>query len=181
MARNSWPSISNINNLRFSIWKNKCATKSSKSWTGDIDKTYLYANDPYEAKYQLLINKREITGLKHFNDSKAFIEYSNDIDDIYENIKEYNPNKKRKILIVFDDMIADMVSNKNLNPITAWKVPKYGVISGPYFPVFRLKTERYAYLSVFSPNKGKYRPEITLYLDTFYTVIATELFIWGKN
>ena len=83
----------------------------------DIDKIYLYAKDPYEAKYQFLINKRESTGLKHFNDSKAFIEYSNDMDDIYKNIEEYNPNKKRKILIVFDDMIADMLSNKNLNPI----------------------------------------------------------------
>ena len=67
----------------------------------DIDKIYLYAKDPYEAKYQFLINKRESTGLKHFNDSKAFIEYSNDMDDIYKNIEEYNPNKKRKILIVF--------------------------------------------------------------------------------
>ena len=83
----------------------------------DIDKIYLYAKDPYEAKYQFLINKRESTGLKHFNDSKAFIEYSNDMDDIYKNIEEYNPNKKRKILIVFDDMIADMLSNKKLNPI----------------------------------------------------------------
>ena len=46
------------------------------------------------------------------NDSKAFIEYSNDTDDIYKNIEEYNPNKKRKILIVFDDVIADMFSNK---------------------------------------------------------------------
>ena len=55
--------------------------------------------------------------IKHLNDSKAFIEYSNDMDDIYKNIEEYNPNKKRKILIVFDDMIADMVSNKKLNPI----------------------------------------------------------------
>ena len=70
-----------------------------------------------EAKYQLLINKRESTGLKYLNDSKAFIEYSNDMDDIYKNIEEYNPNKKRKILIVFDDMIADMLSNKKLNPI----------------------------------------------------------------
>ena len=83
----------------------------------DIDKIYLYAKDPYEAKYQFLINKRESTGLKHFNDSKAFIEYSNDMDDIYKNIEEYNPNKKRKILIVFDDMIADMLSNKKLNPV----------------------------------------------------------------
>ena len=83
----------------------------------DIDKIYLYAKDPYEAKYQLLINKRESTGLKYLNDSKAFIEYSNDMDDIYKNIEEYNPSKKRKILIVFDDMIADMLSNKKLNPI----------------------------------------------------------------
>ena len=48
----------------------------------DIDKIYLYAKDPYEGKDQLLINKTEITGLKHFNDSKAFIKYSNDMDDI---------------------------------------------------------------------------------------------------
>ena len=51
----------------------------------DIDKIYWYAKDPYEAKYQLLINKRESTGLKHFNDSKAFIEYSNDMQDFYKN------------------------------------------------------------------------------------------------
>ena len=66
------------------------------------------------SKYWPLINKRESTGLKYLNDSKAFIEYSNDMDDIYKNIEEYNPNKKRKILIVFDDMIADMLSNKNV-------------------------------------------------------------------
>ena len=51
------------------------------------------------------------------NSSKAFIEYSNDIGDVYQKIEEYNPNKKRKMLIVSDDMIADMLSNKNLNPI----------------------------------------------------------------
>ena len=82
----------------------------------DIDKIYLYAKDPYEAKYQLLIKKRESTDLKHLNDSKAFIEYSNDLDDIYKTIEECNPNKKRKILIVFDDMIADKLSNKIVNP-----------------------------------------------------------------
>ena len=65
----------------------------------------------------MLIKKRESTCLKYLNDSKAFIEYSNDIDDIYQNIEDYNPNKKQKILIVFDDMIADMLSNKKLNPI----------------------------------------------------------------
>ena len=78
----------------------------------DIDKIYLYAKDPYEAKYQLIINKRESTGLKYLNDSKGFTEYSSDTDDIYKNIEEYNPNKKWKILIVFVDMIADMLSNK---------------------------------------------------------------------
>ena len=83
----------------------------------DIDKIYLYAKDPYEAKYQYLINKGEIVGLDHFDDPKAFMEYSNDMQDVYKNIEDYNPVKKRKILIVFDDMIADMINNKKLNPI----------------------------------------------------------------
>ena len=73
----------------------------------------MYAKDSCEAKYQLLINKKKNTGWKHSNHSKVFIEYSNDIDDIYENIEEYNPNRKQKTLIAFDDMIADMLSNKN--------------------------------------------------------------------
>ena len=83
----------------------------------DIDKIYLYAKDPYEAKYQYLINKREGVGINHFNDPKAFIEYSNDMHDVYKNINEYNPDKENKILIVFDDMIADMINNKKLNSI----------------------------------------------------------------
>ena len=66
-----------------------------------IDKIYLYTKDPHEAKYQFLIDKRESTDLKHFNDSKAFIEYSDDMDDIYKSIEECNPNKQCKILIVF--------------------------------------------------------------------------------
>ena len=65
----------------------------------------------------MLINKREKTGLKHLNDSKAFTEYSNDMDHIHKNIEEHNPNKKRKLLIVFDNIITDMLSNKNLNLI----------------------------------------------------------------
>ena len=79
-----------------------------------IDNT---CKDLYETKYQLLINKRENTGLLYFNDSIAFIEYSNDMDDIYKNMEEYNPNKKRKTLIVCDDMIFDMLTNKKLNPV----------------------------------------------------------------
>ena len=74
----------------------------------------MYAKDPDEAKYQFLINKRESTGLKHFNDSKAFIQYSNDMQDIYKNNEEYNIGEKGKILIVFDDMIADIINNKKL-------------------------------------------------------------------
>ena len=65
----------------------------------DIDKMYLYAKDPYEAKYQFLIYKRESTGLKHFNDPKAFSEYSNDMQDVYKNIDECNIDKERKTLI----------------------------------------------------------------------------------
>ena len=82
----------------------------------DIENIYLYTKDPYKAKYQILINKRESTGLKYLDHSKAFIEHSNDLDYIYKNIEEYNPNKKRKILIIFDDVIGDMLSNKKLNP-----------------------------------------------------------------
>ena len=65
----------------------------------------MYAKDPFEAKYQFLIKKREGTGLKHFNDPKAFIEYSNDMQDAYRNVNEYNVGKELKILIVFNDMI----------------------------------------------------------------------------
>ena len=78
----------------------------------DIDKVYLYAKDPYEAKYQYLINKREKVGLDHFKDPKAFIEYSNDMQNVYKNIGDYNLGKKRKKLKVFDDVIADMINDK---------------------------------------------------------------------
>ena len=83
----------------------------------DIDKIYLYAKDLYEAKYQYSINKREGIGIDHFNDPKAFIEYSNDMYYVYKNIDGYNRDKENKILIVFDDMIADMVHNKKLDTI----------------------------------------------------------------
>ena len=83
----------------------------------DIDKIYLYAKDPYEAKYQYLINKRESVGINHFNDPKAFIEYSNDMCHVCKNINYYNPYKENKILIVFDDMIANMISNGRLDSI----------------------------------------------------------------
>ena len=82
-----------------------------------IKYVYLYGKDSYEKIYQYLINKHEKVGLNHFNDLKAFMEYSNDMQDVYKNIEDYNPIKKLKILIVFDDMTADMISNNKLNPI----------------------------------------------------------------
>ena len=78
----------------------------------DIDKIYLYAKNLSELKYEYLIKKRECAGTKNLNDSNAFIECSNTIDGVYENINDYNPNRKRKILIVFDDMISGIMSNK---------------------------------------------------------------------
>ena len=83
----------------------------------DIDKIYLYAKDTYESKYQYSINKRESVGINHFKDLKAFIEYSNDMSSVYKNINHYNTDKGNKILMVFDDMIADMIQNKKLNSI----------------------------------------------------------------
>ena len=78
----------------------------------DIDKIYLYAKDLSEPKYEFLIKKRKDVGIKYCNDPNAFIECSNTMDDVYENIDDYNPNRKRKILILFDDMIADIMTNK---------------------------------------------------------------------
>ena len=77
----------------------------------------MYAKDPYKAKYQYLINKREGAGINHFNDPKAFTEYSNDMRNVYKNIDDDNPDKDNKILIVFDDMISDIIHNKKLNSI----------------------------------------------------------------
>ena len=83
----------------------------------DIDKIYLYARDLNEPKYKILIKKREDAGIKHLNDPNAFIECSNAMDDVYENIHDYNLSRKRKILIVFDDMIADIMTNKKFQAI----------------------------------------------------------------
>ena len=68
--------------------------------------------DLSEPKYEYLIKKRKYIRIKHLNNPNAFIECSNTMDDIYENIDDYNSNRKRKILIAFDDMIADIMTNK---------------------------------------------------------------------
>ena len=82
----------------------------------DIDKIYLYARDSKEPKYEILIKKRKDVGIKHLNDPNAFIECSNTMGDVYENIHDYSPNKNRKILMVFDDMIGDIMQIKNFRP-----------------------------------------------------------------
>ena len=77
-----------------------------------IDKIYLYAKDLEEPKYKLLINKREKAGINFNNDPTAFIEYSNSMDDILSDIEDYNKRRKRKVLIIFDDMISHVMSDK---------------------------------------------------------------------
>ena len=83
----------------------------------DIDQIYLYAKDLSEPKYELLIKKRQNAGIKHLNNPNAFIQCSNTMDDVYEDIDDYNPTRKRKILIVFDEMMADIMTNKEFQAI----------------------------------------------------------------
>ena len=82
----------------------------------DIDKIYLYARDLSEQKYEHLIKKRENIGIKHLNNPNAFIKCSNTMDDVYQNINDYNPIRKRK-KNVFDDMIADIMTNKKFQAL----------------------------------------------------------------
>ena len=103
------------NNRRFRIWKTNVLLNLIENQP-DIDKIYLYAKNPYEAKWQYVISKREGVGINHFIEPKAFIEYSNDLGNVYKNMCYYNPDKEKK-LIVFNNMIADIIQNKNLNSI----------------------------------------------------------------
>ena len=80
-----------------------------------IYKIHLYAEDLNERNYQFLIKKHEDVGIKCLNDSKAFIEYSQCLDDVYNSINDYD-NQEKKIVIVFDDVIVDIMTNKKFNP-----------------------------------------------------------------
>ena len=82
-----------------------------------IDKIHLYAKDIHEPKYGYLINKREQAGIKNLNDPHAFIEYSDDMNDMFDDTNDYNKNRDKKVPIVFDDMIADIEYNKNFKRI----------------------------------------------------------------
>ena len=85
---------------------------SNLNKTTPVDITYLYAKDLAESKYEFLITKRKNAGIKHFNDPTAFIEYSDNMNDVYANISNYNKKRDNKVLILFDDMIADIEYNK---------------------------------------------------------------------
>ena len=82
-----------------------------------IDKIYLYAKDIHEPKYEYLKNNREQAGIKNLNNPRAFTEYSDDTDDMLDDINNYNKNRYKKVLIVFDDIIADIEYNKNFKRI----------------------------------------------------------------
>ena len=83
----------------------------------DIDKIYLYAKDLSEPKYEYLIKKRKDVEIKHVNNLNAFIECSSTMDNVYENIHDCNPSRRSKILIAFDDMIADIMTSKKFSAI----------------------------------------------------------------
>ena len=128
----------------------------------DINRIHLYAKDPSESKYQYLINKREGVDINRFNDPKAFIEYSQNMHDVYKNVDEYNPYKENKILIFFDDMIADMIHNEKLNSVVTelfirgrklnislvfitqsyFKVPKDVRLNTSYFFIAKIPNKR---------------------------------------
>ena len=78
---------------------------------------FVYAKELSEPKYEFIIKKRKEVGVKYCNDPNTFIECSNTVDDVYQNIDDYNPNRKRNILIVFDDMIVDIMTNKKFRTI----------------------------------------------------------------
>ena len=82
-----------------------------------VEKIYLYTKDTDEKKYQFLINKREQAGIKNLNDPHAFIEYSNDMNDVLEDINNYNKNRDKKVLIIFDDMIVDIIRGEKFKAI----------------------------------------------------------------
>ena len=77
----------------------------------------MYVRDLSEPEYQYLIKKPEDSGVKHLNNPNAFTECSNMMDDVYENINDYNPIRKIKKLFIFDDMIPDIIINKRFQAI----------------------------------------------------------------
>ena len=110
-------SLQNFDNLWFWIKKKKNALLNLVNEQNDIDKIYLFSKDLSGAKYKFLIKKGKNAVIKYLNDPNAFIECFNTMDDVYENIDNYNPRRKTNLFVcVFDDTIADMMTNKNFKP-----------------------------------------------------------------
>ena len=123
--------------------KNNAFLNLMKHQQTDIDKIYLNVKDPFESRYQLLIKKREKVDIKKITHPKAFIDYWQTTDNVYENLEDYNSTKK-KMVIVFHDMIAGMEANKKLSAIVNElflrdRRPKISLvfISKPYFKLPR--------------------------------------------
>ena len=116
MAIYSRSPVQNFANWWFWVRKNNALLNLIKE-QDDADKIYLYAKDLSEAKYEFLIKKRENVGIKHFNDPNAFTECSNTMDDVYESIDDYKLTRRRKILNVFDEMIAVIMTNKKFQSV----------------------------------------------------------------
>ena len=125
---------------------------------GDIDKMYVYAKDLSEPKYEVLIKKREDARKKHLSDLITFIECSNTMGDVYKNIDDYNPNRQRKILIVFEYIISDIMTNKKFQVIIKelfirWRKLNISLvfITQSYFPVLkdvRLNSTHYLIMKI---------------------------------
>ena len=110
-------SLQNFDNLWFWIKKKKNALLNLVNEQNDIDKIYLFSKDLSGAKYKFLIKKGKNAVIKYLNDPNAFIECFNTMDDVYENIDNYNPRRKTNLCVcVFDHTIADMMTNKNFKP-----------------------------------------------------------------
>ena len=142
--------------------KNKVLLNLLKHQQPDIDKIYLHVKDPFESKYQLLINGREKVGIGLLKNPKASLIINKQFIDVYENLEDYDPTKKRKVLIVFDSMIADMESNKKIDPIVTevflrrrklnislifislsyMKVPKTIRLNGRHYFIMKISSKR---------------------------------------
>ena len=130
--------------------------------TTPIDKIYLYAKDLSEPEYGFLINDGKNAGIKHFNNPTTFIEYSNDMNDVFTNIDDYNKQKNRKVLIIFDDIIADIISSKNFKAIikelfircrklnisfvfithSYFRSPKDASLNGTHYVIMKIKSKK---------------------------------------
>ena len=136
----------------------------------DIEKICLYSNNPYEANNQLLNNKRESTGLKDFNDFKAFIEYLNNMNNIYKKIEENNPNKKHKIFIALYDMIVDTHSNRKSNRIVTklfirgrkLNVPLVFIMQSYFMVLKDVRHNTTHYFKIKIPNKRELEQMLTM-------------------